>query len=94
VAGEFDAVECPKHGEQDSTFVCRHIVSSLRTGSPVGFIQSVENPEDPRPDAWCSECEKVRIEEGGEWNDQSEAFAGVTLLCGACYDEARELNRA
>jgi hypothetical protein len=25
----------------------------------------------------------------GEWNDASEAFAGVTLICSACFADLR-----
>ena len=49
-----------------------------------------EGSEDERH-AWCSECEKVRIAEGGEWNERSEEFAGVTVICGSCY-EAKKRN--
>ena len=84
-------VECAKHGPQEETFVCCHLVESLRTRKKVGFYYSSE----PRGDAWCEACEEVRIREGGEtgnWNDRSEAFADIKLLCGACYDEVRKLN--
>jgi hypothetical protein len=86
----FGPVECSEHGPQEATFVCRHVVGSLRDRQPVGFWTS--DREVPRPDAWCSACQKVVQAAGGEWDDDSEAFAGVTLLCGACYDEARRLN--
>ncbi len=84
-------VDCDEHGPQEATFVCCHLAGSLRTGKPVGFYNSGE----PCGDAWCSACEEVRIREGGEtgdWNDRSEAFADITLLCRACYDEIRKLN--
>ena len=84
-------VVCPFHGRQSATFVCQHIVQSLQTGKPVGFNPS-DNSDKPRPDAWCDECEKVRIAEGGDWNDRSESFAGVTLICAGCYDRARRIN--
>jgi hypothetical protein len=51
-----------------------------------------DDPDNPRPDAWCSECEAKVQETNGEWCDESEAFAGVKLLCGACYDSAKEIN--
>lgn len=88
---ESQYVECDKHGKQQATFVCQHVAQSLRDGRPRGFWWSTESPENPRPDAWCSECE-VRVNAAGEWNDETEAFAGVTLICGACYDRAKALN--
>lgn len=84
-------VECFKHGKQQATYVCQHIVQSLRDGQPKGFWSSGESPDNPRPDSWCSACEEV-VNRVGEWNDESESFAGVSLLCGACYDLAKEMN--
>lgn len=85
-------VECVDHGLQDATYVCCHLVESLNTGQRVGFFYVSE----PRGDAWCASCEEIRIREGGasgDWNDASEAFANVTLICGVCYDKVRKLNR-
>ena len=41
--------------------------------------------------AWCNECEIVRIEKGG-WNDESEDFANIKLICEECYFEMKDLN--
>lgn len=84
-------VECCQHGQQQATYVCQHIIQTLRDGKPRGFFSSEESPENPRPDSWCGECEDL-VNRIGEWNDESESFAGVSLLCGACYDRAKELN--
>lgn len=84
-------IHCDEHGEQQATFVCQHILQTLKDGRPRGFWTS-DNPENPRPDAWCAECETKVQETGGEWNDESEAFAGISLLCGACYDRAIAIN--
>lgn len=84
-----ETVVCHDHGEQEQTFVCRHLVSALRTGENVGFYWS----GDHRGDAWCAACEEVRIREGGDsgdWNERSEAFADIHVLCGACHDRIRE----
>jgi hypothetical protein len=86
-------VECREHGPQQATFVCRHLVASLRDRRPVGF-RTAEDAGNPRPDAWCDACEAKVWTTGGEWTDESEGFAGVSLLCGACYDAARRLNTA
>jgi hypothetical protein len=82
---------CQEHGPQEETFVCRHLAESLRTAQGVGFFWSSE----PRGDAWCEASESVRIAEGGtdgEWNERSEAFAQMTILCGVCYDRVRAIN--
>ena len=41
--------------------------------------------------AWCSECELVRQKEV-EWDEKSEAFAGIKAVCEKCYFEMKELN--
>lgn len=84
-------VECSTHGKQQATYVCQHIVQTLHDEKARGFWWA-EDLGNPRPDAWCSACEETVQESNGEWTDESEAFAGVKLLCGACYDRAREIN--
>ncbi len=37
-----DNVRCLSHGEQEATYVSHHIVGSLDTGKPAGFLW----PED------------------------------------------------
>jgi hypothetical protein len=80
-------VECRIHGQSYATFVCQH----LPQGQGLGFY-SADVPDDPQPDAWCGECEKVRMAEG-EWNDMSQAFAKITMLCAGCYEVAKKRNR-
>ena len=84
-------VECGEHGTQQATYVCQHVVQTLRDGKARGFWWA-EDPDNPRPDAWCSECEARVQQSGGEWNTENEALARVTLLCGACYDQAKAIN--
>jgi len=84
-------IDCTEHGAQEETFVCGHLLDSLHTGQRVGFYYSSK----PRGDAWCDVCEQVRLREGGEsgeWNERSEAFASIKILCGACYDKVRIQN--
>jgi hypothetical protein len=81
---------CGVHGDRRSTFVCRHLVR----GSGLGFFMPnrvVEPGEGDETCAWCGECEEVRLEQGG-WNDVSEAFAGVTMICDLCFEAARARN--
>ncbi len=68
------------------TYVCQHLVR----GSGLGFFYG--DSKDLRPDAWCGDCDRILIENGGEWNDESEAFAKVTILCANCYDIVRQRN--
>ncbi|HEY7312360.1 MAG TPA: hypothetical protein VH643_23555 [Gemmataceae bacterium] len=83
-----EQVHCERHGPATATFVCQHLVR----GSGLGFF-SADDPADSYPDAWCGQCEEVRVREGGEWNDSSEAFAKVTLLCHHCYEMVRSRNQ-
>jgi hypothetical protein len=85
-------VECCNHGKQQAAYVCQHIIQSLRDNEPRGFWSAEPELNDQRPDSWCNACEEMVNKTDGEWNDESEEFAGVTLLCGACYDRAKEMN--
>src|SRR5690606_42087455 len=47
-------IYCPKHGKQDETFVCQHIVQGLREGRPYGFFYPASSDEK-RPNARSEE---------------------------------------
>jgi hypothetical protein len=70
-------------------FICKH----LQHGVKVGFHTPTEPPaaDEPFQMAWCSECENIRLIEG-EWNDKSELFAGVMVICEGCFNEIRIRN--
>jgi len=86
-------VNCVQHGERRATFVCKHLVR----GAGLGFIiptpdrVSSKNESDEQC-AWCSDCEKVRQEQGG-WNDVSEGFAQITMICDNCFEVTRLRNQ-
>ena len=86
-------VHCREHGLRYATFVCRHLVS----GNGLGFFAPDRTPisehESDEQCAWCAECERVRQRQGG-WDDVSEAFAGITMICDTCFDAARLRNRS
>ena len=82
-------VECGTHGTSTATFVCQHLASGEKLGFNCGY--DPEEPDDLYPDAWCDECEKVLVAEG-EWNDKSEAFSDIKLICSCCYEDLRERN--
>ena len=50
-----------------------------------------ENPDGLYPDAWCDECDKV-LDDEGEWNEKSQAFADIKVICCQCYEAIRERN--
>jgi hypothetical protein len=88
---DVELIDCDIHGKQQQTFVCCHTVDSLKDNQPRGFWWSVEQPENPRPDAWCSECENL-VNKHGEWEGEAEDFADIRIICGSCYDNAKVLN--
>lgn len=49
-----------------------------------------DDPGNPRPDAWCDNCERVLIESGDK--AVFERRAKVTVLCAGHYDRALEYN--
>lgn len=85
-----ETIECNEHGPRQQAFVCRHLLQ----GEHQGFYWGTD-PEDPQnlcPDAWCSECDEALQASGGAWNDESEAFAQIRLVCDACYERIRLRN--
>src|SRR6267154_476901 len=91
MTGFDETVDCEAHGKQQETFVCQHISNSLTTGAPFGFWWSSVQRDEPRPDAWCTPCNEVIAASGGEWTEEATAFARVKLICGSCYDRAKEM---
>lgn len=87
-------VECVQHSTRRRAFVCEHLFDKEKK---VGFEEAFETVEGMELgdgddfEAWCDECEAVRVEEG-EWNDRSEAFANIKLVCEKCYFEMKEFN--
>jgi len=82
-----ETVECLEHGTSQRTYVCRHVAQ----GSGKGFF-FYSDPDNPRPDAWCAECNAVMLADDG-WNEVNEKAAEITLLCGVCYDNAKLRNQ-
>jgi hypothetical protein len=80
-------VRCQCHGVSQPAYVCRHLLR----GSGAGFHHA-HDPGNPRPDAWCDVCDAVLRAHGGEWTDDAQESAGVTLVCGGSYDVIEERN--
>ncbi len=81
--GPDSKAECPRHGIQRPTFVCIHIVEH----TAVSFV-TPSGPPDPFKEAWCERCDALVMADG-EWNERSEAFARITMICEGCYEERR-----
>lgn len=82
-----DVLRCERHGVSHDTYICGH----LTRGTGLGFHQA-EDPDTPRPDAWCDACDRILDEEGG-WSPHAEEAARITLVCAGCYDAAESRNR-
>ncbi|MDF1504653.1 hypothetical protein [Roseisolibacter sp. H3M3-2] len=78
-------VRCATHGDSAPAYVCGH----LARGDGRAFFHADDDPGNPRPDAWCDACERLRVACGGRWTEEAEASLGVRLLCGGCYDGIR-----
>jgi hypothetical protein len=83
-------VECHAHGRTEAAFVCWHLAGA-KDGPILGFHQAdidLEHRERGDLNGWCDDCDHVYTSEGG-WNDASEGFADVTLVCSACFFDLR-----
>jgi hypothetical protein len=87
-----EKILCAVHGKQTRTYVCQHVYEGLVARKRVGFFWTAENPGDPRPDAYCRECE-VRVRNtGGEWIGDALENLQPKVLCGSCYDLAKSFH--
>jgi hypothetical protein len=82
-------VSCARHGEgKRQAFVCEHLLH----GETQGFFFDQE--EGPYPDAWCRACERLRVDNGGEWTEELTNKANIQLVCEDCYQEIKLRNIA
>lgn len=88
-------IDCEYHERRRIAFVCQH----LKNGSKKGFEEAFETYEDMEFEyeddnfqAWCDECEIVRLAHEG-WNDESMKFAKIRLVCEECYFEIKAMNK-
>lgn len=84
-------VTCATHGARRAAFVCQHLSADKYTGFHEAFDSDplVEAEDDYQ--AWCDACEEVRLQ-AGEWNEESEAFAKIRLICDQCFFEIKAKN--
>lgn len=87
-----DKIECQVHGLQPETWVCQHIVAGLKVHERVGFFWTTDDPDNPRPDAWCGACTTRVDATGGEWVGEALENLKPQILCGACYDLAKTFH--
>jgi hypothetical protein len=88
-------VDCETHGEERQAFVCQHLNSAIKTGFEEVFptVKGMELGEEEDFQAWCSECEKVRLSTNG-WNEESMEFAKIKIVCETCYFDIKAFQLA
>lgn len=86
-------VECKNHGFARPAFVCQHLNFEKQKGFEEAFetFEGMDLEEGEDFQAWCNECEKIRIKFDG-WNEESEKFAKIKLVCENCYFELKKFN--
>ena len=77
---------CSIHGKGNGCFVCDH----LRSQSGKGYY-CADDQKNPYPDAWCADCDRIYLEEGG-WTDKAVETAFFRLVCHRCYPEVKRRN--
>jgi hypothetical protein len=69
--------------------MCKHLLH----GSSLGVFSDTDDPANPYPDAWCPECERMRIESSEPGVFDSDYYrATFKLVCGECYKEIKAKN--
>lgn len=89
-------VDCGMHGFRRPAFVCKHLSLKMpKKGFEEAFdtYKGMDLGEDEDFATCCDECEKHRLEQGG-WNDESEKFADIKLVCEECYFELKGFNKS
>jgi hypothetical protein len=84
-----ETIVCERHGRRPKAYVCDHLLH----GESRGFVTAIDQIGNPYPDAWCLECDDIRMAHGGVWNEESEQLITVRLVCGDCYEVIRLRNR-
>lgn len=80
-----ETLECDKHGPSETTYVCVHLVETLKDGKPRGFnwIRDAEGEIQ----AYCDDCWDATDEEW-EWIQEQ----GPKILCLSCLEQVAAIN--
>jgi hypothetical protein len=85
-------VQCKTHGLQPQAMVCQHIVTGRLARERVGFFWTNQDPGNPRPDAWCADCQRRVNKTSGEWIGEALQHLEPRILCGECYDLVKRFH--
>lgn len=91
MSGKF--VECCSHGKSNPAFICHHLLENENVGwnEPEEYLNDEDDEFAGCINAWCDECETV-ANNGGGWNDETEAFADIRLVCENCALKFKKVN--
>lgn len=78
-------IRCDTHGTRATAIVCRHMIQIK--DKALGFVENSSDPDDLQ--AWCSECERVFIEEGDK-TERFRSFNDFAVVCDCCYAALKE----
>ncbi|MBK8457046.1 MAG: hypothetical protein IPL47_08040 [Phyllobacteriaceae bacterium] len=85
-----EKIHCDKHGDQLPAFVCTHVVQSIEDGVARGLVYSID--DEGCVNAYCTACEAMLNDNGGEWTEELEEKADIKMVCQACTRRAFEIN--
>lgn len=83
-------LDCEKHGKQNEAFICSHLVSTLADKAARGLVWSRD--EDGSINAYCLGCDDMLTQAGGEWSEDLQDKAGISIACEACIMPLFDLN--
>ena len=83
-----EKASCSKHGNVALAIACIHICRAIESGADVGFFWHAESV-NPRPDAWCRECEEWSLTHPDAPIEEWMRVADFQLLCVRCWDDAK-----
>jgi hypothetical protein len=86
-------IKCSAHGPSRRAYICQHLNTEKKIGFEEAFTsyRSMGLEEEEDFQAWCDECEKVRLKHDG-WNAESMKFASIKLVCEVCYFDIKKIN--
>ena len=88
-------VNCHCHGESDYGLVCIHLDEQKDDASPLKYYWGESEPTDASrsevENVWCEACDEILISEN-EWNEVSEGYADIQVVCLACLAEIKSRN--
>ena len=80
-----DQLECGKHGKIRATYVCKHILGTLKEKKPQGFHWMIDDEGEIQ--SFCDSCWNADDEEWEKISDE-----GPRLMCLNCLQDVAAIN--